>query len=45
MIIQMFKEVDRSYRKYINRYDFFSYSYLLNKILRILKKGRTCEIF
>ena len=38
MIIQMFKEVERSYRKYINRYNVFSYSYVLNKILRILKK-------
>ena len=35
MIIQMFKEVERSYRKYINKYIFFSYSYVLNKILRI----------
>ena len=39
MIIKMFKEVERSYRKYINRYMFFSYSYVLNKILRIFKKA------
>ena len=44
MIIQMFKEVERSYTKYINRYNLFSYSYVLNKILELLKKGRTCEI-
>ena len=29
-IIEMFQEVERSYRKYINRYIFFSYSYVLN---------------
>ena len=37
-IIEMFQEVERSYRKCMNRYNFFSYSYVLNKILRILKK-------
>ena len=37
-IIEMFQEVEMSYRKYINRYNCFSYSYVLNKILRILKK-------
>ena len=37
MIMQMFKEVEKSYRKYINRYNISSYSYVLNKILRILK--------
>ena len=37
-IIEMFQEVERSFRKYINRYIFFSYSYALNKILRILKR-------
>ena len=37
-IIEMFQEVERSYRKYINGYNFFSYSYVLNKILRVLKK-------
>ena len=37
-IIEMFHEVERSYRKYINRYNFFIYIYVLNKILRILKK-------
>ena len=37
-IIEMFQEVERSYRKYINRYNLFNYSYVLNKILRILKK-------
>ena len=37
-IIEMFQDVERSYRKYINRYIFFSYSYVLNKILRILRK-------
>ena len=36
-IIEMFQEVERSCRKYINRYIFLSYSYVLNKILRILK--------
>ena len=34
-IIEMFQKVERSYRKYII---FFSYSYVLNRILRILKK-------
>ena len=37
-IVEMFQEVERSNRKYINRYinryNFFSYSYVLNKILR-----------
>ena len=40
MIIQMFKAVERSYRKYINRYNFFSYSYVLRrawKIFQIMK--------
>ena len=37
-IIAMFQEVERSYRKYINTYNCFSYSYVLNEILRILKK-------
>ena len=32
IIKQMFKEVERSYRKNVNRYDFFSYSYVLNKL-------------
>ena len=37
-IIEMFQEVERLYRKYINRYNSFSYSYVLNKISWILKK-------
>ena len=44
-IIEMFQEVERSYRKYINRYNFFSYSYVLNKILRILKKEEHAKYF
>ena len=36
--IEVFQEVERSYRKYINRYNFLICSYVLNKILRILKK-------
>ena len=47
-IIGMFQEVERSYSKYIKRYNFFSYSYVLNKILRILKKeehAKKHEIF
>ena len=43
MKIQMFKEVERSYRKYINRYNFFSYSYVLK--IKDFEKGRTCKIF
>ena len=45
VIIQMFKEVERSYREYINRYNYFSYSYVLNKILRILKKEEHAKYF
>ena len=41
----MFQEVEGSYRKYINRYIFFSYSYVLNKILRILKKEKDAKYF
>ena len=44
-IIEMFQEVERSYRKYINRYNYFSYSYVLNKILRILKKEEHGKYF
>ena len=44
-IIGMFQEVERSYRKYINRYNFFSCSYVLNKILRILKKEEHAKYF
>ena len=44
-IIKMFQEVERSYRKYINRYNFFSYSYVLNKILMILKKEEHAKYF
>ena len=44
-IIEMFQEVERSYRKYINRYNYFSYSYVLNKILRILKKEEHSKYF
>ena len=44
-IIEMFQEVERSYRRYINRYNFFSYSYVLNKILRILKKEEHAKHF
>ena len=42
----MFQEVERLYRKYINRYIFiFSYSYVLNKILRSLKKEEHAKYF
>ena len=44
-IIEMFIGVERSYRKYINRYNFFSYSYVLNKILRSLKKEEHAKYF
>ena len=44
-IIEMFQEVERSYRKYINMYNVFSYSYVLNKILRILKKEEHAKYF
>ena len=44
-IIEMFQEVERTYRKYINRSNVFSYSYLLNKILRILKKEEHAKYF
>ena len=44
-IIEMFQEVERSYRKYINRYNFFSYSYVLNRLLRILKKEEHAKYF
>ena len=44
-IIEMFQEVERSYRKYINRYNYFRYSYVLNKILRILKKEEHAKYF
>ena len=32
-IIEMFQEIERTYRKYINRSNLFSYSYVLHKIL------------
>ena len=38
-IIEMFQEVDCLYRKYMDRLNSFCYSYVLNKILRILKKA------
>ena len=44
-IIEMFQEVERTYRKYINRSNLFSYSYILNKILRILKKEEHAKYF
>ena len=44
-IIEMFQEVERSYRKYINRYNYFSYSYVLNQILKILKKAEHAKYF
>ena len=44
-IIEMFQEVEISYRKYINRYNCFSFSYVLNKILRILKKEEHAKYF
>ena len=34
-----------SHKKYINRYNFLSYSYVLNKILRILKKEEHAKYF
>ena len=43
-IIEMFQDLERSYRKYI-RYIFFNYSYVLNKILRILKKEEHAKYF
>ena len=44
-LIEMFQEIERSYTKYIIRYNFFSYSYVLNKILRILKKEEHAKYF
>ena len=44
-IIEMLQEVETSYRKYINRSNAFSYSYVLNKILRILKKEEHAKYF
>ena len=45
-IIEMFQEVEGSYRKYINRFIFFfSYSYVLNKMLRSLKKEEHANYF
>ena len=44
-IIEMFQEVEMTYRKYINRSNLFSYSYVLNKILRILKKEEHAKYF
>ena len=44
-IIEMFQEVERTYRKYINMSDLFSYSYILNKILRNLKKEEYAKYF
>ena len=43
--IEMFQEVERSYRKYINRYNFCNYLYVLNQILRILKKEEHAKYF
>ena len=44
-IIGMFQEVERSYRKYIHRRNCLSYTYVLNKILRILKKEEHAKYF
>ena len=44
-IIEMFQEAERSYRKYIKMYNLFSYLYVLNKILRILKKEEQAKYF
>ena len=44
-IIEMFQEVEESYRKYINRYNSFSDSYVLNEILRSLKKKEHAKYF
>ena len=44
-IIEMFQKVERSYRKYIYRCNSFSYSYVLDKILRILKKEEHAKYF
>ena len=41
-IIEMLQEVERSYRKYIKKYNFFSYS---SVILRILKKEEHAKYF
>ena len=43
-MIEMFQEVDGLYRKYVDRLNFFSYSYVLNKDYDF-EKRRTCEIF
>ena len=43
--IEMFQEVERSYRKYINRNNPFSASEVLNKILRILKEEDHAKYF
>ena len=44
-IIEMFQKVEWTYRKYINSSNLFSYSYVLNKILRILKKKEHAKYF
>ena len=44
-IIEMFQEVEGSYRKYMNRYNSFSDSYVLNEILRSLKKKEHAKYF
>ena len=44
-ITEMFQHVERTCRKYINRANLFSYSYVLNKILRILKKEEHAKYF
>ena len=44
-IIEMFQEVGMLYRKYVDRLNCFSYSYVFNKILRILKKEVHAKYF
>ena len=44
-IIEMFQDVDGLYRKYVDRLNFFSYSNVFNKILRILKKEEHAKYF
>ena len=41
----MFQEVDGSYRKYVDRLNFFSYSYVLNNVLSILKTEEHAKYF
>ena len=44
-IIEMFQEVVGLYTKYKNRSNLFSYSYILDTVLRILKKEEHAKYF